>query len=312
MCLGGFIGVTVSNWFVARRGRALGFISMGSFMATGTMPLAAAFMIEHWGWRVAWLAMGALVVLLTVPAAIVFRRRPEDLGLSPDGIAPEVAARARVSDRERRRRARLLAADVPWTRGQLLRTPVFWIAVGAWGLSTMAVTGTNLHLVPYMQELGYPLVVAAGALSLRAGSAIFGSPVWGIVAERIPVNLAAAFQFSLEAAAMVLFLNWPTPLGLAAGLVVYGLGVAGNMVVLELLLADYFGRTSLGLVKSLAAALQLALGAMGPLLLGVLYDLSGSYELSWRMLFWGFVVAAGAIAFSRPPRRRPVSAPTAP
>lgn len=310
VCLGGFIGVTVSNWFVARRGRALGIIQMGAFLATGTMPLAAAFMIEQWGWRLAWAAMGVLVLLFTLPAAVVFRRRPEDVGLAPDGIPAEASAGRRVSERERKRREQLLAADVPWTTRELLRQPAMWIVVLSWGLSGLAVTGTNLHLVPYLQELGYPLVIAAGALSLRALSAMTCSPLWGLLAERFPVTLAASGQFAAKGAAMLLFLWAPTPAGIAAGLLIYGLGVGGNQVVLELLLANFFGRTSLGRVRSLTMPLQLGLAATGPLVIGILYDLSGGYESSWVSLFWGFVFAAAAIAFSRPPRK-PGARPTA-
>jgi MFS family permease len=303
VCLGGFVGVTVSNWFVAKRGRAIGIIHMGGFLATGIMPLAGAAMIEQWGWRTAWFAMGVLVIVLSVPAVVLFRRRPEDLGLHPDGIAPEDRQRQSVSASERQRRDELLAADVTWTTARLLRTPVLWIAVFAWGLSSLAVTGTNLHIVPYMQELGYPLILAAAALSLRAGSALVGAPIWGVVAERYRVNLVASVQFVFKGAAMLVFLFWPTPIGLGLGLIVYGIGVAGSQVVLEVLLANYFGRTSLGRVRSVATPVQLGLAASGPLVMGLLYDLTGSYNGAWSFLFTGFVVSAALILFSRPPRR---------
>ena len=309
VCLGGFIGVTVCNWFVARRGRAVGVIQMGSFLAAGVMPFTAAFMIDAWGWRGAWLVMGLMVLLLTLPAVILVRRRPEDLGLHPDGIAPGEAADRPVSEREQRRRDALLAADVAWTRAEVVRTPVLWICVFAWGLSVLAISGTNLHLVPYFQGLGYPLTIAAGALALRSTSALIGSPIWGFVLERTPMNVAASVPFAVTAVALLLFLFLPTTVGLIVALIVYGIGVSGNFAAQETIWANYFGRTSLGLVRSIANPLQIVFAATGPLFLGLVYDLTGSYQLAWAGLACGFVASAILVQSSRPPRR-PTAMPT--
>jgi MFS family permease len=310
MCLGGFIGVTVSNWFVVRRGWAMGFISMGSSLATATMPVLSAIMIQHWGWRQAWVAMGALGLVLTVPAVVFVRRRPEDVGMHPDGFpppqpspAPPFPPRHPIRETAHRRREALLAADVRWTRGQVLRTPVLWIVVFAWGVAGFAITGTNLHLVPFMQDLGYSLPIAAGAVSVRAAAMLVGNPVWGLLAERIPVTVAASVQFLCQASAMLLFLVSPTPLGILGALLLYGIGGAGGQVVQETIWADYFGRLSLGLVRSLVYPFQTIFAAIGPVAMGLVYDAAGGYEVAWGMLFCGFLAAGTLILFARPPSR---------
>lgn len=302
VCLGGFIGVTVCNWFVVRRGRAVGILHMGSFLATGVMPLTAAAMIEAWGWRGAWLVMGLMVLVLTLPAVILVRRRPEDMGLHPDGIAPGEAAARPVSQREQRQREALLAADVVWTRAEVLRTPIFWICVFAWGLSVSAIAGTNLHLVPFFQELGYPLTIAAAALALRAASGLIGSPIWGLLLERAPLNVAASLPFACTGVALLLFVLVPTTTGFVIGLFVYGIGVSGNFVAQETIWANYFGRTSLGLVRSIANPPLIVFSATGPLALGLVYDLTGSYQLAWLGLAFGFGISAILVQFSKPPR----------
>lgn len=302
MCVGGFIGVTVSNWFVARRGRAMGFISMGSSLATATMPLFGAFIIENWGWRAAWMVMGVIVLVLTLPAVILVRRRPEDVGLHPDGLDPSLAPTRPVSQREARRRRELLAADVVWTRRQVLRTPLMWIMVFAWGLAGLSVTATNLHLIPFVLDLGYPLGIAAGAVSVRATAMLIGAPIWGFAVDRVPINAAASGQFACKAVSMLLFLLAPTPVGLVAALLLYGIGNAGSSVVQETIWANYYGRISLGMVRGIVYPLQTFLAAFGPLLMGVLYDTSGSYDSSWAILAAGFVVASLLILQSRPPK----------
>lgn len=302
MGLGGFIGVTVSNWFVAKRGRAMGVIAMGSSLATAVMPVLCALLIEALGWRQTWVVMGALVLLLTVPSVVFVRRRPEDLGLQPDGMDGSQPDGRPTSERDRRRQQELLAADVVWTRRQLLRTPVLWVIAGSWGLAGLAVTGTNLHLVPFVQDLGYPLAIAAGAVSVRAATMLVGNPIWGFVLERVPINVAASAQFWCKAAAVLLFLLTPTPVGLVVGLILYGIGGAGSQVVQETIWANYYGRISLGLVRGLVFPLQIGIAAFGPLAMGVLYDLSGSYQIAWACLFGGFAISAVLILYSRPPR----------
>lgn len=301
--LGSFIGVTVSNWFITKRGRAIGFISMGTGLASATMPLLGAFLIELWNWRQAWFAMGFLVFVMIIPASIFFRRRPEDLGLRPDGLKPGQADERPLGAREARRRVALLAADVVWTRGALLRNLTLWAMVFAWGIAGLAVTATNLHLVPYLSDLGYPLAVAAAGVSLRAVLAFLTSPLWGFMVERVPIKAAAAAQFLCKAASMLLFLVSPTPIGLITALVLYGIGTAGSQVLQETIWANYFGRISLGVVRSIVYPLQSFIAALGPLLMGLAFDFSGSYSSSWLSLFGMFVLAAAVFPFLRPPRR---------
>lgn len=302
LCLGGFLSVTVSNWFVAYRGRALGLSSAGNSFGTMVMPLLAAFLIAELGWREAWFILGPTVILFAIPAVVLFRRRPEDLGMVPDGPGAAEDMGPHLDHARERRRQALLAADVEWTRGQILRTPALWIMVFSWSFSGMGITGTNLHLVPYLQDLGYALTLAAGAISLRAAVSLFTAPVWGIVMDRVPILAGATAEQLLKAFAMLAFLLYPTPVGIVAGLILYGLGNAGSMVVHESIWANYYGRLSLGTVRSLVAPLQMASSAAGPLVLGLLYEANKSYEFAWFLLSLGFFIAALLVQFARPPR----------
>src|SRR5688572_28455303 len=106
VCLGGFVPtVAVANWFVRMRGRAIGILSMGGSLGTVLLPLLASPAIGTWGWRGAWVALAIVVLLLTLPAGILVRRRPEDLGLHPDGAqsAADVAPPAESAAAAERR-----------------------------------------------------------------------------------------------------------------------------------------------------------------------------------------------------------------
>jgi len=304
VCLGGFVTtVAVANWFVLKRGRALGIATMGGSFGTMLLPVLASVMIEAWGWRQTWFAMGVAVLILVIPAALFVRRRPEDMGLHPDGFdsPSEHTAAPTLSAGQRRRREQLLAADVVWTRREVIRTPVLWVMVFAWGFQIFSVTGTNLHMVPFFQDLGAPLIVAAAAVSVRSAMSLVAHPLWGIVVDRIPVKPAASLHFLMTALGIGMWLLPASGPTLVAGLVLFGLGGGGGAVVSEMIWSGFFGRVSLGTVRGVAFPLQIALGAVGPLAIGLLYDLSGSYTSSFVVMAAGSVLAAILVQLAQPP-----------
>lgn len=307
VCLGGFVTtVAVSNWFVSKRGRAVAIAGMGTSFSTMVMPLAASAMIEAWGWRTTWLVIGLGVIALVVPAGLYVRRRPEDLGMRPDGlVAASDAAPARLTAAQSQRRERLLAADVVWTRREVVRSPTLWVMVLAWGIAWFSVGGTNLHMVAFFLDLHYPLTIAAAAVSLRSFVALIGQLLWGYVAERMPVKLLGSLQFGIAALGIALWLLPPTPFTLIGGLILFGLGNGGSQVVAEVIWAEFFGRISLGTVRSVSYPLMTVFSALGPIVMGIMYDTSGSYQSSFEVMVAGSLIAAGLVQLARPPRRRP-------
>ena len=80
------VNVSISQWFVRMRGRALALAGMGHGLAKVCMPLLAASLILYAGWRGIWVVFGLLTLALVVgPSLLFMRRRPEDMGLLPDG-----------------------------------------------------------------------------------------------------------------------------------------------------------------------------------------------------------------------------------
>jgi len=80
------IAVSVSNWFIKKRGRAMGIAQLGSRLGAAAFPLLAQFLILFIGWRTAWAGLGMMIFILSaVPSLLFLKRRPEDMGLLPDG-----------------------------------------------------------------------------------------------------------------------------------------------------------------------------------------------------------------------------------
>jgi MFS transporter, OFA family, oxalate/formate antiporter len=303
VCLGGFVAtVTVANWFVAKRGRAVGLVQMGISFGTTALPLVASGLIELWGWRGAWFALGAANVVLAIPAAIFVRRRPEDMGLQPDGAeAGKRDAPAAISHGARRRLRESAEADVVWTRGEVLRSQLMWVLVLSWGFAQFAMASTTLHMVPFFQDLDYPLIVAAGALSLRSGVALVGNLGWGYAVEWLPLKPTASVGFLLTGLGLGMWLFPPSEATLLAGILLGGLGASGSQVIAELMWAGYYGRRSLGTVRSVAYPISTVFAAIGPLVVGLLYDVSGSYQMSFAIMAVGCLASAALIQLARQP-----------
>jgi MFS family permease len=299
VCLGSFLGVSVANWFVAYRPRAVSIMQMGSSAANAALPVVTATVVAAAGWRSSWIVMGLLTMALVIPAVVIFRRRPEDVGLLPDGAEPGAEG---ASTTLSSRRLATTDSDVTWTRGQVMTMPVFWIMSFAFGVSTMALTATNLHLVPFLIDLGYPLEIAAAAVSFRATIGFLGSPVLGFGIERISFRLAMILPFVFQTGSMLALLFFPTTEGILLSMTLYGAGYAGVNILTELAWAHYFGRLSLGTVRGLAFPVQTVLASAGPLAMGLISDTFHSYQLAWLALALGFGLSGLLLQFARPPR----------
>ena len=302
VCLGGFVvSVTIANWFIARRGRAIGLANMGMSFSATLLPLAASLLIELWGWRGAWIAMGVMTIVLAAPAAVIFRRRPEDLGLLPDGALNPAPTSAPHSTQRPRHSGETPIGDVVWTQREVLRSQAMWVLVLSWGFTQFAMAGTVLHMVPFFQDLGYPLVLAAAALSLRSGIALAGTLVWGFALERLPLRPAASLQFILTGLGVGMWLLPASEWSLLAGIIFFGMGASGSQVVAELIWASYYGRLSLGTARGIAYPIQTVFAAVGPLVVGLLYDVSGSYRSSFAIMVVGCLTSAALIQLARHP-----------
>ncbi len=293
------VNVALSNWFVRRRGRAISIGVMGTSVAALLLPTAANWMIDAWGWRTAWAAIGVTVWLTVIPAALVaMRRRPEDFGLRPDGDGAPVAG-AQVSAR--------VASDVRWTRQAAARTPTLWMLVATFGLASTGMGALLLHLIPYMTDAGFTRAQAAGAFGMIGISGLLSKPLWGIALDRFPIRRCAAAEFVLMALGITLILASHTLAPLYGAIFTLGIGIGGVVTVQEVVWADFFGRLSLGTVRSLAQPFTIVSSAGGPVFAGFAYDHFGSYTTAFH-LFTATYVAAAVLIMLTPTPRRPASA----
>ena len=288
------VNVVVAQWFFRHRGRALAISSMGVGFAKVCMPLVAASLIVWLGWRQTWVVFGFMTLMLVVgPSLLVIRRTPEDMGLFPDGAPGPIATETANSGKK----SGALASEISdqeavWTRNEALRTQTFWLLVITFGIASMGVTGLNLHVYPYVTDIGYSPVVAASVMSVIASMQLASPLVWGLIAERMEVRVAAMFRFVIQAIGLGLAILTDNIVCLYAGFFLYGIGLGGNMVLPEILWANYFGRRSLGKIRGLGLLISQVLAAVGPPFFGFLFDLTHGYGLSFAIFGAALITSA--------------------
>jgi MFS family permease len=270
------------NWFVRRRGLAMGLAFAGVGVGSITLLPWLQLLIESAGWRAACVAMGLLVLVVLAPINLLLRKRPQDVGLQPDGDAapsPDVAARpaSNVVD--------AAWAAVDWTLGRAMRTARFWWIAFGYFCGLYAWYAVQVHQTKYLIEIGFSPIVAAWALGLVSLVGIPGQVALGHISDRIGrewVWTASSVGFIVCYLALILLRENPNEpllyvMIVAQGALGYGLTSIFGAIVAEIFEGKHYG--------SIFGTLMLAAivgGGAGPWVTGALHDALGSYTLA----FW--------------------------
>ena len=285
----------IYNWFVARRAFATSIATLAQMLGLVLMPLIAHVAILASGWRGGWLAVGLAVLLVGfVPTWLFMARRPENLGLLPDG-----GARPGATDPKRP----AAIQDTTFNRAQALATPAFWLLAGFTLLVYPVQAGISLHQAPHLIERGLDPTVAATAISTFAAVSAAVSLGLGFWPAPLPLRLALALTGGFLGAAALAMLRIDGVVDGYLSAALFGVGIGGLMTMLPLAWANYFGRASFGAIRGAALTVQVLAQAAGPLLSGVLRDVTGNYDLS-LMTFAALALAGALLAlFAKPPAR---------
>jgi len=256
----------LAPWFDRHQGRAVSTAMLGASIG-GMVGVPVLLILIGWlGFSSAMLVV-ALTVLATVwPISMfILRRRPQDLGLLPDGLA---ATDAKPSTPAR-----------TWTRSAALSTTMLRTVTLAFGLALMVQIGFLTHQV----SLLLPAIGASATalcVTFAAVLAFFGRILLARFSDQLDVRLIACgvlLNAAISLGVGALFHDYTWALIIA----VLGFGLsAGNITTLPpLIVRREFGAASFGIIFGIAAMLMQLMSSLGPAFFGVLYDLSGGYQL---------------------------------
>ncbi len=287
--------VVVSRWFVRLRGRANGILTLCHSAGMVAFPLVAGLVIGAWDWQRAWIVIGVMVwAVALLPTSLLIAQRPEDVGLTPDGDGERISK----ADGDKP------VSDEPeWTLKQAVYTPALWILATATGALFLMQAGTNIHLAAYLRDQGLGQTVATLGITLTAVCVGIGSIIWGWVVERVPARYVLAAVAATMAVGAYLFIRvdtTPEALGYSA---LFGLGLGGMLTVPPVAYADYFGRRSLGTIRGVTEPFTSLGQAVGALVSGAIFDLSGRYYAAFIAFAVVGALTAVVTLMARPPGR---------
>lgn len=267
---GAAINSTIARWFDRQRGTALSIALTGASMGgILVVPLMVAA-IDRFGFSAGItylvLVLGS-VVLITV--ALTFVREPQQLGQWPDGERPvHVAIGQPIND---------AGLVVGWPLTRLIRMRAFLTNVAPFALGLMAQVGFLTHQVSLIEER-HSRTAAAWAVMATTGSAILGRLIGGYFADRYSRRLIAAMNFAVQVLGLLLIALTDSIWAIYLGSALFGLAV-GNLIAFSgLLVQREFPREQFAHVTRWATAVTQAVYALGPALVGVLRQASGSYQ----------------------------------
>jgi MFS family permease len=294
------------NWFIRRRGLAIGLAFAGVGLGSMTLLPWVQHMIEQSGWRTACTAMGLTVLAVLAPINLLLRQRPQDLGLQPDGDAAPAASAAKPISNI----VDAIWAGTDWTLPRALRTARFWwLAIGYFG-ALYVWYAVQVHQTKYLLDIGFSADVAVWALGVVSLLGIPGQILLGHASDRLGrewIWTASCLGFAICFAALIALAHVPSLMlvylmVLAQGALGYGFTSIMGAVVMEIFQGRHFG--SIYGTVTLAA---LAGGAAGPWVTGYLHDLSGSYALAFSIGIAVSGLSAVAIWFASPGKIRAVA-----
>ncbi|MFZ0765652.1 MFS transporter [Bradyrhizobium sp.] len=295
------------NWFNRRRGLAIGVAFAGVGVGSVTLLPWVQAMIDHSGWRTACTAMGFLLLIVLAPINLLLRKRPEDLGLLPDGdAAPSTSAPkstvSNVVDPE--------WAATDWTLPRALGTARFWwLSAGYFG-GLYVWYAVQVHQTKYLLDIGFSPAVGVWSLGAVSLLGIPGQIFLGHVSDRIGrewvwsiscAGFAICFA-ALMALAQVHSLALVYLMVFTQGALGYGLTSIMGAVVVEIFQGKHYG-SIFGTIMVAA----LAGGAAGPWITGVLHDITGNYTLAFAIGIGMSALSALAVWFASPRKVRAVA-----
>ena len=295
------------HWFVRRRGLAIGIAFAGVGVGSIVLFPWLQRMIEAGGWRAACWAMAIVLLLVLFPLNILFqRRRPEDIGLAPDGEAGGAAGRRAADDNV----VDHAWASIDWTLGRAMRTARFWWLFVGFFCALFSWYMVQVHQTKYLLEVGFDPTRAAFALGLVGLFSIAGQIGLGHLSDRIGREWAwtiGGFGFVACYLTLLLLPAHPTAAMLytmvaCQGLIGYGLASVFGAIPAEIFHGRHFGTIfgTLNLGGNAGAA-------CGPWLAGAVYDWTGSYTGAFWVAIAASLVSMLAIWAASPRRVRAVA-----
>ncbi len=299
------MNTAITNWFVKKRGVALGTRMMisGAF----ALPIVT-WLITSYSWRIACVVGGVvwLIIGLLLTKLFVRDHRPEYYGLLPDGAPVDAELKEDTSQMiERGVEYAAEVEEVEFTFRQAVRTPTYWMLVLSQIGPGITLNSLMLHFIPMLTDMGMTPTRAAAAVTIASLSSPAARFFSGFLADRIGkqhLRFVLAGSFLLQATGIGLFVLNQTIAMVYPFLTLYFATLSVNLIMRPLVVGRYYGRKAIGSIRCSSMVVAMPLGILAPVYLGWVYDTTGSYLEALRLITLMLAISAFFMFLARPPK----------
>jgi predicted MFS family arabinose efflux permease len=258
----------ISSWFESKRGLALGIAMSGVGIGTALDPQIVRVLINHFGWRGAYVGLGIMILAVAFPAMALLVREPGDS----------------VGDREHLSSAGFshpLATSAPgMSVGEAVKGYRFWFVLVAVFFVASSVNGTIAHIVPILTDRGISVKLATSLLSVTGIALIAGRIMSGYFLDRFFAPYVAACFFFLPLTGIGLLSSGAAGTIPFLGTICLGLGIGSEIDIMAFLVGRYFGIRTFGEIYGYIMGVFVFASGLGPTIMGVCYDRTHSYQIA--------------------------------
>jgi MFS family permease len=266
----------LAKWFHRHRTTAVALNASGASVGGLLLVPFTAFLIHLVGWRLAWVVLGLLLLLVAVPLAYaLLKDDPAELGLLPDGDPQPLGAGQTAS-------ARPGPLEVEHWQQSFRSTPI-WQLCGGYFVCGFTIALISTHFVPFAIERGVSATTAATAFGLMSGLNVVGVLAVGVLADRGGRKNLLGLVYALRGCAYAALLLAPGAWSLWSFVVIMGFSWWATLPLTSALTAEVYGLKHLGILNGLAFTGHQIGGALSIQLGGLLRDLTGSYDLPFAI-----------------------------
>jgi MFS family permease len=290
-------------WFEKRRAMALALVLVGAglggsiFAPLLTRLIAAA----NGNWRAGWLCLSAASLTAALMSVLFVKNRPQEVGQVADEYRQSVSE---IIDDAPSERSQVYRTRDHWTLKEATRTPTFWLLTLAAVGESVPGTSAIAHAIPHLRDLGHSAAAAGAALGLFSTFSIFGSLTVGFLCDRVEPRVVWAVCIALIGAGMLVATRARADavMYLFTGMLGFGSGAA--LTCWHATVGNYFGPSSFPSILCAQLPVSNTIAAASPFLVGIVYDVRGSYTPAFVSLAAFSVLTAILLLFTRPPTRR--------